>query len=443
MSGNSYSRELGVNFVYYKMDPILLDIMNDLNVDQIINEQYDTLVERLTNKNILVISHLWESLDPTLWKTAFEQLIIRLKKKHPNLKIIQFANSWYREQDTELPGIDAKYYFDFFILRIYYKILVEKVSTPPAAWNGHAEKFLFLTGLPDRFNRIRLLHKVIQEGLVDRLVWSFNCQNPEMIEGCASFVNELTLDEVKEFISKYTNFPDKFFSKTGIPYDSDLYENKLFQLVSESYFERPWISPHWTSEKTWLPIVNRLPFLIAGEYKTMEGLNRMGFRTFQEYLLIPNYDNPDKDDYLHYRKDYSSQGFFQNPAEKKHWADFYQVIKGPDWPDTLDFSEIHTLPQEWQDEINNSYHASIQYDPELRTDAIVQNVKYLLDNISKYRDAIREDVEFNYNHFVKLGQKNLKLLADIESSQGLDDGFRWHLFDRGLPTEIIIRKEIK
>jgi hypothetical protein len=46
----------------------------------------------------------------------------------------------------------------------------------------------------------------------------------------------------------------------------------------------------WVTEKTWLSIINRRPFIMAGDIGTLKKLKQMGFRTFEQYLKTPNYD---------------------------------------------------------------------------------------------------------------------------------------------------------
>lgn len=408
--------KINQKFFYYNLEDLIQDLIKNSNTSAIINKQSQKIINCLGDNRVLIIAHVWESYNPYLWKKNVEQLIIQLKTHIPDLRIIQLANTWYFNLDAKLKLVDSVHYIDFFLFLIYHKIFVDKVSTPAKKWNSEAKKILFLTGKPSRFNRVRLLYKLIKEGLLAHVTWSFSCRNLEELETSASYVPEMTKLEFGKFVKLYTNFPDKYFPTKSwrVP---NLYKNKLFNLISESDFDRAWAGP-WITEKTWLAIANRLPFILAGEHKTLDRLSEMGFKTFQNFLLISNYDNPDRKNYLHDQ----AHDFFQNKVEKKIWENFYQEFKGPDWPDQLEFSKINTLPYAWQCEIQQSYKPAIQADNELRIDAIVQNVNFWIHNISKYQKQIEIDVETNYNKFVELGQKNSQLLADIENQYCLENG---------------------
>jgi hypothetical protein len=415
-------------FLYHGIENLLLKLVAEKpdKISKILDDEYRSITAQLGNNRVLIISHVWESVDPDSWKKILDPFIARLKEQVPGLTVIQIADSWYKNQNTKLAATDAIYYFDFFLLRVFYKILIEKKSTPATLWNSNSKKLLFLTGKPNKTNRVRLLYKLVTEGLIDQTTWSFSCRNLDEINQSNVFINEMTPDEFSEFVKKYTNFPDKYYSPTGVSYDSyesSVFENKLFNLISETDFDRG-CSPPWITEKTWLTIANRLPFIVAGEHKTLQQLQAMGFKTFEDYLLIPNYDNPYNANYLHYKL----QGFFQNRKSKQHWHEFYQGFKGPDWPDSLEFSQINTLPQNWQDEIVQSYFPTIQADSDLRLDAIVQNVEFWLDNITQYKTQICTDIETNYNRFIELGADNLQTVHNIKKLHGLEGDLLENMF---------------
>jgi len=414
----------GSNFLYYEVDSLMLSSKTkSAKILKILDNEHKSIIAQLGNNRILIISYLWESVDPDSCQKIFKKFIARLKAQIPGLVIIQIANSWYKNQNIKLIRTDAIYYLDFFLLRVFYKILVEEESTPATIWNSNSKKLLFLTGKPYKINRVRLLYKLVTKELIDQTTWSFACKNLNEINQSSVYINEMTHEEFTEFVKKYTNFPDKYFSPTGIPYGPYLYKNKLFNLISETDFDRVWVAP-WITEKTWLTIVNCLPFIVAGEHKTLQRLQEMGFKTFEDYLLIPNYDNPDNANYLHYR----SQGFFQYSKSKQLWHEFYRAVRGPDWPESLEFLQINTLPQNWQDEILQSYRCGIQTDSELRIDAIIQNVEFWLDHIAQYETQVRADIQTNYNRFIELGEKNLQDVYNIQKLHGLEGSLLEKMF---------------
>ena len=77
----------------------------------------------------------------------------------------------------------------------------------------------------------------------------------------------------------------------GIPYDPGLYANTLFSVVSECHCNTIDDRPPWLTEKTYIPILNNVPFIIAGDNGSLSSLKGLGFRTFEQYLPFPNYDS--------------------------------------------------------------------------------------------------------------------------------------------------------
>ena len=77
----------------------------------------------------------------------------------------------------------------------------------------------------------------------------------------------------------------------GTPFDTGLYQNCAFQVVSETLFVNELNLPIWITEKTWLAILNHRPFIVAGESGILKKLKQLGFRTFDQCLLIGDYDS--------------------------------------------------------------------------------------------------------------------------------------------------------
>jgi hypothetical protein len=212
-------------------------------------------------------------------------------------------------------------------------------------WSTDREKFLFLTGKPDKKNRIRLLWKFDQAGLLDRSIWSLFA-SPETLAGCQSCLPELSPTQLEDFLRTHTRSPDlrdgipgllrDSLHYCGFPFDVRMYEQSLFHVISETTFsnQRPWIT-----EKTWLALVNHLPFVMSGDTKTLQYLRDIyGLRTFEKYLPKLHYDT-----------------IMQSDA---------------------------------------------------RLDAIVENTKYWLDHIEERSQEINEDIEHNYKQAMSIMQEN-------------------------------------
>ena len=178
---------------------------------------------------------------------------------------------------------------------VYRRILVKSESPIATHWSyDKNNKFLFLTGKPNKPHRIRLLYKLKQQNLLDRATWSL-FMDQKNYYSTRALLPELSELEFYKFYSEYEKNPDKIeivteqgrFHYSGIPYNVELYQTSLFQIISETLFGKT--SP-WLTEKTWLTIINQRPFLLAGPVGTLARLQDMGFRTFENYLTT-HYDS--------------------------------------------------------------------------------------------------------------------------------------------------------
>jgi hypothetical protein len=189
---------------------------------------------------------------------------------------------------------DHLYEIDLDLLMLHLYLSLGHHDQLNESWNPTGEKFLFLTGKPDRPNRIRLLHKFYQAGLLDHCCWSLFVDK-HTYHGARSMLPELTKKEFDDFVNLHNRNADgvgvaKAANRTilchGYPFDRQLYANSCFRVISEtSMLDRPVVS-----EKTWITIANRVPFLMIGEVGNLRYLESRGYRTYQRYLAVPDYD---------------------------------------------------------------------------------------------------------------------------------------------------------
>jgi len=300
-----------MNVLIKRIDHINHDYTN-VPTEFIVDSLLSNIDDKITDLQ-LVLTHLWEPV--TISSIKLNNILTCLKQRHPNFKIYLLFNSWFKSEEYIKPQyVEDILYIDYFLYRMW-NLIVEKQSNPIAyRWipNKKQKKFLFLTGDPTRVNRARLLYKFYQSNLLKKSIWSFPISNDVdklTLAKLHQILPELTTNELLTFIKKCRNKPDdvnvnknikeyvEFQSDTvsyspvgpsGIPYDVKLYTNSLFSVVSESRFNfdtNPWIT-----EKTWLPIINRRPFIIANSTNSLTKLQKMGFLTFEEFLKVPDYD---------------------------------------------------------------------------------------------------------------------------------------------------------
>jgi hypothetical protein len=243
------------------------------------------------SNDLLVLTLLWESSPLHKWQHRFQKLVSRAKSTGKT--VILIINSWYRKDKGQLEkcGADEIVFLDFFLTLVYLRLIKNQESKVRDRWSPDSNNWLFLTGKPNKENRLPLLYRLYQEKLLDRCIWSlFVTENT--IEQSKNYLTSLGERSSIEWLEKFLRNPDDIIVDnnnlhySGIPY-GDIYESCLFQVVPETsiYLTDPWIT-----EKTWLPIINRCPFLIFGDSGSNEKLKKLGFYTFDEFLLDSDFD---------------------------------------------------------------------------------------------------------------------------------------------------------
>ncbi len=175
--------------------------------------------------------------------------------------------------------------------------------------------FLFLVGNPARKNRIGLMSRLHDEHLLANNIWSFTA--PSSIEDqdiCRKICQKYTDEQYTEFLNKcqraidgsYKEYAElqnenssgniqKWLKMTEIDFTkvhpfvkSDIFAATSFSIVSEGI-------NHWSdqysyiTEKTWRPILHKHAFIFAGHPDQYRYIKSLGLKTFEEYLLIPDY----------------------------------------------------------------------------------------------------------------------------------------------------------
>ena len=244
------------------------------------------LNENLTRVDRVFVSDLWEAVEvPT---SAFYTNSVLLAKKIP---LTLLLNSW--AEHSAIPNCDVLY-VDYFLWRTYNEIVTRKKSQINPAWNYNSKQFLCLTGKPQKMHRIGLLHLLHTRNLTKHAVTSLFVHPGNRYE-TRNILPQLSDSEFDSFVTEYNHSPDNpaitvqesDIHYSGIPYSVDLFANTKFRVISETYTT---MEPAWITEKTWITILNRQPFLIAGDRGTCAKLSAMGFKTFDEYLITP-YDH--------------------------------------------------------------------------------------------------------------------------------------------------------
>ena len=247
----------------------------------------ELLKQKPTHAFLTMVWENWSS-SPTL-KYADEFF-------HQNgIPVTWIVNCWSKDDPAWKSYKNKVVFFDYVLWRMYQLIVVHKKSKINPIWNPNAEQFLFLTGKPYKPQRIGLLYKLYQRGLLTKCNYSLFSEHG-LKEASRKVIPNITDEEFDEFVQKHSRNPDNidYFKQPGdmhyggVPYDSSLYTNSLFRLVSETGMDLP--KPYIT-EKTWLTVLNRSPFILAGDKNSCNYLQSLGFATFDKIFDITTYDD--------------------------------------------------------------------------------------------------------------------------------------------------------
>jgi hypothetical protein len=382
-------------------------------------DEIAALVNELDSDYVLFTT-LWEVLTAECGTVSrFASHLKRITSQIKNKKCYFMFHPWfktYAQHFDDIGGTDIMF-FDVCLVKLYVDVVVEKKSEINKTWNPESTKFLFLTGLQHKIQRTRLLYKFYKSRLLKNAEWSWGLTDT----GGKKFLNELSDQEYQEFINEVLHSPDDYGPLGGgggtlnAHYGSSLYKDKLFDVVSETQFDTLRMDNALISEKTWKSIINRLPFIIAGNQLSLKKLKNLGYFTFEEFMIIPNYDDPDCSNYLmridgvpHYR------------MPDSQWEKFYSAIADLSWPECKTHDDAITLPASIQQEIHQHLVIPIQSDTEMRLDAIIENTKHCLKTLASNKDVIVPMLDHNYNQLIKSAQHDLDSINKFLAQHGID-----------------------
>lgn len=243
-------------------------------------ERLEYIIDQTKNYKHVIASLTWENRKIVTWLPWLQAL-------QAEVSCSLIFDSVYEDCLKDLPNAN---FFNFFLLRTNFELTKLKSSIRNQQWNPNTNRFLFLTGKPANLNRAFLLKKLIDAGLKDYCTWSLFVD--EKSRSKVQKVLSLSDHEFQKFLDNYTRSPDKIkLSESehygGCPYDYTMFTNTSFRIISETQFVD---RNAWITEKTWITIANHHPFILAGNIHSLKKLKSKGFKTFENYLTISNYD---------------------------------------------------------------------------------------------------------------------------------------------------------
>jgi hypothetical protein len=265
-----------------------------LNIDKKFQQGVDVIIGTILIE--IIPPHEISSLEAALedLKTYSQRIGIE------NFKLILMPP--YRQYSEQLKKFDI-YYYDY-LARITYNAYESRQERKSNTWNPDSKKLLAITGIPHRYNRIRLLYKLYTNELLtdDTCVWSFfKPFSDESWKECRRFLSDISDKEFLEFMEFSTRTIDgveikggKFAGQTMVDDFSlpkETYSQTCLSIIAEThcYPDQP---KYDISEKTWRAIINRHPFLVAGTEGNTKYLRSLGYRLFDKCFPLP-YDETD------------------------------------------------------------------------------------------------------------------------------------------------------
>lgn len=278
----------------------------------ICDHQFDDVLSRVTPSTEMVLLFSTKEINGDI--AVDTNYIPEFKKKYKNFieklsinrTVILFLNSWYKQYSDifEIKGITEVVYLDLFLYDTYRKLVVHNYSPLVSSYEiKNKNNYLFLMNKPANIHRIGLLYKLYNQNLLDNCTYSFIIHNSFTEKECRKKMNFLSDKEFDNFYQSTKKSLDLEYDPnniekinhthyTGIPYDVELFNLCNFQLISETHFD----TTVWITEKTWISIANKCPFIIASYPGILKKLKSMGFKTFENYTKIVDYDEIKNDE---------------------------------------------------------------------------------------------------------------------------------------------------
>jgi len=205
---------------------------------------------------------------------------------------------------SEIPESPDIIFINQLSVVTYARTILNPLQETNPKWNSSASKGLFIPGKMDRPHRIHLITKLWEDQSLGHLEWSMNMSADEEARCLSLLDNNVEKFELLKKgcvrsldLQKAEEYDSGDFAFNGFPYDVNLYSDNLFSIITESDFSgQIGRRNHWLpklTEKTYRAIVNRHPFICCWYPGMVKHIESMGFKSFKEYMPIPDYNEPE------------------------------------------------------------------------------------------------------------------------------------------------------
>lgn len=369
------------------MTPLInLDLIYHYEREKALDIIFKNIIDKKNKNNFnkIIGFMIYEVIQPNDIESC-RNTLMEIKNKCYELGVKDFylvvAYS-YKQYQQHLKDFNL-IYFEAFSHIIYhsYRTKPERLST---RWNSESDKFLFLNAIPSRLNRIRLMSMYWKKGLLNNCIWSLFKPYSEIIErDCRLFADILTDDEYQEFIKiafkKLDDVPSINF--------------KIASLTSPT---------DWTIEQKFY---NETKLSVVSEtfFKRGQPLDDISEKTWR---AIAN---------CHPFIIAGTPGI-RRCLESLGFKTFVEYLK-------YDYDDFH------------------DYDE--RLNAIVENTEYFLINSNQYANQIKIDIEYNYQQYLQLIDRNMKTLEYLNKGLDVDQKDLDYVFNQPTHNHLIDLNDMK
>lgn len=264
-------------------------------------EEITQLLEQASSLNLSLHIVLLDVMEGRIYDNDCPAMLIELEQVIKTFNVeYTFILDGENEDISEVKGVSNIIYSDFLAFSSYINAIEAEDQECNEFWNHTKNKGLWTIGRVERPHRAILMSKLWENNLLHKIDWSFYTypDNKEHIH--KTLLSHYDDSTFAKFIKDCTrsldftaNTDDNFYAN-GYPFDPDLYRNTSFSIISESdfnisHYDQPEFTPKVT-EKTYRAIINRHPFICAWFPSMIKKLKSKGYRTFEEYTTISNYN---------------------------------------------------------------------------------------------------------------------------------------------------------
>lgn len=212
--------------------------------------------------------------------------------------------------------------------------------------NVRNKKVFFCSNRAPREARCLLLLSMIKNKTLNDGYLSFLCEAPANVKieqsELKNFFTSVKFFSNNNFFEPYEEYVDQALSILPIELEEDQslkqehvlvnnsinkYRlNSLFEIVTETHdFTKESVQAGVLSEKIFWPIVNQMPFVVLGHRRNSQLLEDLGFKTFDEDLMVEAHPTVNVYDRIEYINSIIKMFANLTPDERFHWLNSDRV----------------------------------------------------------------------------------------------------------------------